>query len=502
MIVEVIIIISVGGYELDNEQVEAATNDSKNILVIAGAGSGKTTTIVGKIKYLISQNILPEEILCISFTNASVDSLKEKIEKEINKTIEVYTFHKLSLNILESYNINYKLCMPNLLEYLVDEYLDVIILEDIDMMYTILKYYNIFCIKYNVKKKYSEINKDKLKKIIVKFIRLMKTNGYDIKDFTRFYKNYFKTKTYYFLKIVLIIYQLYMHELASSCEIDFDDMIIKATEIVQKNGIKSNYKYIIIDEYQDSSLIRFNLIKSIIDKTNASLFVVGDDFQSIYKFAGCNLGLMLNFNTYFKDTKILKISNTYRNSQELIDISGNFVMKNRNQIRKKLKSDKHIDKPIKIIEYSNYKKDFKKLLESLKDKNILILGRNNKDIYELIDEDYKIDKMGNIIYIPLNMKMKYLTIHKSKGLEEDIVIVINLKNDIMGMPSKLEDDKVLNLVSPKGDKYPYSEERRLFYVALTRTRSYTYLYTPKYNKSQFVEEIVKIVNNSKIIKKR
>ena len=143
----------------------------------------------------------------------------------------------------------------------------------------------------------------------------MKTNGYNIEKFNTFYHNFFKTKTFYFLKITLIIYQLYMHELESANEIDFDDMIIKATEVVQKYGVKNNYKYIIIDEYQDSSLVRFNLIKSIIDKTSASLFVVGDDFQSIYKFAGCDLNVMLKFRSYFPDGKLLKISNTYRNSQ-------------------------------------------------------------------------------------------------------------------------------------------------------------------------------------------
>ena len=487
-----------GGYDLDEEQVKAATSDAKNILVIAGAGSGKTTTIIGKIKYLINNGVLPNEILCISFTNASVNSLKNKIKEEINNDIDVYTFHKLSLNILSSYRLEYKLCMPNLLEYLVDEYFNYIILNDIDAMYTVIKYYNIYNLRYNVRKKYQEINKDKLKQIIIKFIRLMKTNGYDIKEFRKFYKWKFKTRTYYFLKIVLIIYQLYMLELTSSNEIDFDDMIIKATDVVNKTGIKNNYKYIIIDEYQDSSLVRFNLVKSIINKTNAFLFVVGDDFQSIYKFAGCNLNIMLDFNKYFEDSKILKISNTYRNSQELIDIAGKFVMKNKKQIKKNLKSNKHLKTPIQIIEYKNYKNDFKKIIEKLLDKKILVLGRNNKDIYDLIDDDYIIDKNGNITYLPLDINMRYMTIHKSKGLEEEVVILINLKDDIMGIPSKIEDDKVLNLVSPKIDKYPYSEERRLFYVALTRTKSYVYLYVPKYHKSMFVKEIIKIVNNSKL----
>lgn len=463
-------------------------------MVLAGAGSGKTTTIVGRIKYLLENKVYYKDILCISFTNASVQSLKDKLKEETNLDFNVYTFHKLSLEILKNNNQKYNICSSNMLEYIIDEYLSNVILENDDFMYTILKYYNLFELKINVLKKYKELNIEPLKKLIAKFIRLMKTNGYDISKFTKFYNKKYKTKNYYLLKIILIIYQLYQKELDDNHEIDFDDMIIKAAN---EDLEVYKYKHIIIDEYQDSSMIRFNLIKSILDKTNASLFAVGDDFQSIYKFAGCNLNVMLDFNKYFKDSRIYRINSTYRNSQELINISGSFIMKNPYQIKKDLKSNKHINNPIEIIKYHDYQKDFKELIDKLKNYNILILGRNNNDIYRLIDDDY-IYKDNEVLYKPLNLKMKYLTVHKSKGLEEEVVIIINLYDDILGFPSKLEDAKILSLVSPKIDKYPYSEERRLFYVALTRTKTRVYLFTPQYQKSIFVEEIKKIVNKSKL----
>ncbi len=466
-------------------------------MVLAGAGSGKTTTIIGRIKYLIEKGVYYKDILCISFTNPSVKSLKDKLKEETNLDFDVYTFHKLSLEILKTNNQNYNICETNLLEYIIDEYLNNIILDNKELMYVILKYYRFFEFKINILKKYKKLNKEPLKKLITKFIRIMKTNGYDITDFNRFYNHKIKTKNYYLLKIILVIYQLYQQELEDNHEMDFDDMIIKAS----KKDLKiHNYKYIIIDEYQDSSMIRFNLIKSILDKTDSSLFVVGDDFQSIYKFAGCNLNVMLDFNKYFP-SKIYKINNTYRNSQELIDIAGEFIMKNPNQIKKELKSNKHIDNPIVIVKYRDYKKEFKNLIKNLKDKNILILARNNKDIYKVIDYDY-IYQDDTLIYKPLNLKMTYLTVHKSKGLESEVVIIINLYDDVLGFPSKLEDDKILSLVSPKVDDYPYSEERRLFYVALTRTKTKVYLYTPCYKKSVFIDEIKKIVNKSKVTKKK
>ena len=152
-------------------------------------------------------------------------------------------------------------------------------------------------------------------------------------------------------------------------------MIVNATKIVKNKGIW-NIKYIIIDEYQDTSFIRYLLIKEIKNKTKSKIICVGDDYQSIYRFNGCSLNMFINFKKYFKHSKILKISNTYRNSQELIDIAGYFIQKNKKQIYKRLKSNKHINKPIKIM----YGNNLNKLINKVKEKRILILGRNNFDI--------------------------------------------------------------------------------------------------------------------------
>ena len=149
-----------------------------------------------------------------------------------------------------------------------------------------------------------------------------------------------------FRKYIIDIYFLYEEELKSTNSIDFNDMIVLATKYVKENDIRK-YKYIIVDEYQDTSYIRYLFLKEIINKIGAKIICVGDDYQSIYRFNGCNLNMFLNFKKYFGYTKILKINNTYRNSQELIDIAGNFVMKNKHQINKKLSSNKHINKPIK-----------------------------------------------------------------------------------------------------------------------------------------------------------
>ena len=138
------------------------------------------------------------------------------------------------------------------------------------------------------------------------------------------------------MTIILNIYLKYNRYLTENKEIDFDDMIILATKLVKEEKLTWPIKYIIIDEYQDTSQIRFLLIKEMINKINARLMVVGDDFQSIYKFTGCDVSLFLNFPNYFPNAKIRKLEKTYRNSNELIKIAGRFIMKNKNQIEKEL----------------------------------------------------------------------------------------------------------------------------------------------------------------------
>lgn len=494
-IIEAAYLFDVGGYTLDDAQQQVLVKDDKNTLVIAGAGSGKTLTIIGKIRYLIERKkIKPYEILCISFTNDATISLKNKLLKSYDYDIEVLTFHKLALKIIKKYE-NINISQVDYLEYIIDEYFNNIVLENEILMYNILKYLKVKQIK-NIKETYiSFINNnpyeiEALKKLISKFIHLFKANNYSLE----YYKKI--TKKTFILKFIYHLHKIYIEELNSNLEVDFDDMINLAASMVNKTNLK--YKYVIIDEYQDTSQTRFSLIKNILNKTNAKLLAVGDDFQSIYRFTGCDLNIFLNFKSYFKEATILKIENTYRNSYELIKTAGKFIMKNKLQMRKTLNSPKRLSNPIKIIYYNNKKYIFKKLINHIytySKEEIMIIGRNNKDIYDVIDNDFTLENSGNLIYKPHpNIKMRYLTAHKSKGLEAENVVIINMDDKVMGFPSKLEDEKILKYVMKSKIIYPYEEERRLFYVALTRTKNNVYLLT-SYNKTSiFVKELLKYKN--------
>ena len=488
---------NINGYPLDDKQRKVVTSSDKYLLVSAGAGSGKTLTIIGKIRYLIEiKKLREDEIICISFTNEATNNLKNKLKDNYGYNIPCYTFHKLGLEILK--NDHYKIAEQDLLKYTIDEYFKGLINMNIENKKRILTYLKIKHNNRNYEKKYKKIKEEdlnKIKKLIEKFINLLKSNDYNETHIISFIKQEQNKQSKALLIVILYIYETYQQELKSKKEIDFSDMISLATKKVNKHGYPKMIKYIIIDEFQDTSLVRFNLIKAIINKTKSNLLVVGDDFQSIYRFTGCDLSLFVNFTKIFPNSKILKIESTYRNSQELIDIAGSFIMKNPNQIKKKLKSYKHNNKPIEIIYYKDINKTFTKLIDYIHDKtkkSILVLGRNNFDI-NLVTNNSKFTKEENrIIYKNNpNIKINYLTIHRSKGLEESNVIIINLTNKKTGFPNQITDDKILKYVTCKEDDYPLAEERRLMYVALTRTKNKTYLLTPEKNESEFVKEIKK-----------
>ena len=283
----------INGYELDKTQMEAIKSTSKNTLVVAGAGSGKTLTILGLIKYLIdTKGYKEEDILCISFTNESTNSLHNKL-LDINYNIEVLTFHKLGLKILGN---DYSVVSNNYLDYIIDEYFKSYIVND-KKKYKLFKNILYIDLNKNIFNTYEYLN---LKRLIITFINLTKSNNYNEHNIFNFYKKSFFNERR-ILRIILDIFIIYKRELESINKIDFNDMISLAVNKVKDIDIQ--YKYIIIDEFQDTSPVRFDLIKEILKYTHARLFVVGDDYQSIYRFSGCNLDTFINFNKYFNDTK-------------------------------------------------------------------------------------------------------------------------------------------------------------------------------------------------------
>ena len=339
------------------------------------------------------------------------------------------------------------------------------------------------------------------------FINLFKSNNYKINQIEVLKKNYCATepneflreRTSLFLDIIKVILTEYQNYLSAQNAIDFSDMINLAAEKVENGCEITPYKYVIVDEYQDISKSRFNFLKAIVEKSGAKLFCVGDDWQAIYRFAGSDISLFTDFEKYFGYTKILKIEKTYRNSQNLIDEASRFVLKNPLQLKKDLRSDKKLDYPLVFWGYDDepYKAiqfAVNKIISEFGiNSSILFLGRTNYD-KEILKKSglfkiYTSNRKEHIEYIPVpEVPIDFLSVHKSKGLEADNVILLNFKNDKLGFPNQIADDKVLNLVLTNAENYKFAEERRLFYVAITRTKNRTFVLTDNKNPSPFFKE--------------
>jgi DNA helicase-4 len=357
------------------------------------------------------------------------------------------------------------------------------------------------------------------------FITLMKSNNYSIQDVTdksRQQSDKFqKQRSLLFIEIITPIFERYQGYLSRRKEIDFSDMINIASRYIEAGNFTRKYKYVIVDEFQDISIGRYQLLKAIRNQNpECKLFCVGDDWQSIYRFTGSDIALFKDFEKYFGFTSKSKIETTYRFHNPIIEVSSSFILKNSNQTKKELKSVNPSKQTNYKVVYSisqdqddtyALKSIFDELVEAgVTNKEILILGRYSFDLSRLKNNNgiFQIDsakatvnyrtKRGN--GEPVSIFASYMTVHKAKGLEADIVIVINCNAGKHGFPSGMSDDNVLNLLLSKADQFENGEERRLFYVAMTRSKEQVYFVADSTYKSKFITEL-EVGGTETIVKK-
>lgn len=310
-------------------------------------------------------------------------------------------------------------------------------------------------------------------------------------------------------------YHYYQNKLFGSNEYGFEysDLIYYANKYISAIDDDSNlkYDYIIIDEYQDISKDRYDIVNNTRVRNDSNIVAVGDDFQSIYQFSGSRIDFTYNFEKYFKGAKLLKISKTYRNSQELTNYSGTFVMRNENQIKKELVSDKHEKYPIRFVtfkrvenndnsEYLKLKELILKIHEINPSDRILVLGRTNSVINRCFNEVDLKDEIGNKIEFVgyEDILIDGMTMHKSKGLTYDQVIIIGLNKSFPASEHSLFWLESLFKNELIDEGIPFAEERRLFYVALTRTKNKVFLLVNENinDRSIFINEIYQIIKDN------
>ncbi|MBO4219434.1 MAG: UvrD-helicase domain-containing protein [Clostridia bacterium] len=653
----------VEGRKLDKQQMLSIIMESHNHLIIAGAGTGKTTTVVGKIKYLLkSGKCKPEDILVLSFTNASAAEMKERIEKETGCRIAASTFHKLGLTIIARVDgvkpkiskINLRTLIRDKIQDLIknpaymlalstyllfnrvkaksefefeslSEYREYLLLNQpitirgetvksygemdianflfqkgIEYQYEAeypvdtrtseygqyypdfyLPDYDIYIEHFGInrqgevpewfsgrnglsgteayrqsmdwKRKLHKKNRtvliecysyeksegilltnlekhlkdhgvqfnprtpeelwsvaakedkgilDGIIELFETVINLMKSNGYSIDDF-RAVASSSRNKIQYLSFIYLLepLFTAYDSALKSDGEIDFNDMINKAADYIRSGRFTNPFSVVIVDEYQDISKSRFSLLAALRNSKDYELFCVGDDWQSIYRFAGSDINYILNFEKFWGPTTVSKIETTYRFTKSLIEISGDFVMRNPNQIRKNIVG-KSPDQRFSLGEISAYNEKYAvefmttRLDDLPKNATVFFLGRYSFDI-DIIKENGRFDCQYNNVsgFVDVRYRQRpdlqicFMTAHKSKGLQADYVFILNNKSSRMGFPSRIQDDPILELLLVNSETYPFAEERRLFYVVLTRAKTKAFILAVKDKESIFAQEL-------------
>jgi DNA helicase-4 len=342
-------------------------------------------------------------------------------------------------------------------------------------------------------KVFEEINKlgyiSPFSSLLATFLNLYKSSHLEIKDLKeKANKSRSKERSQAFVDIFSYILTSYNNYLISLGEVDFNDMISLSERYVAENRYQAKYRYILVDEFQDVSQSRYRLLKTLLEQSpDCKLFCVGDDWQSIFRFTGSDLSLMTNFQEYFGFTKLLILDKTFRFNDKICDFSSKFILQNPNQIPKRLSTKEKAEKQtVKVIFNDSESDAISQVLEdisskSLKKTEVFIIGRYNYQLPENLDELKR--------RFP-RISIKTITAHSSKGTESDYVILIGMKSGLYGFPCQIVDDPLLDLVLAKQDSFPNSEERRLFYVAVTRAKKEVYLLADTKFPSQFITEVL------------
>jgi len=285
------------------------------------------------------------------------------------------------------------------------------------------------------------------------------------------------------------IYEVYQQHLRDTATIDFEDMIGKAIEYVEDGLYRSPYNYLLVDEFQDISSSRARLVKALLaQNSDNSLFCVGDDWQSIYRFTGSDVIITKEFEEHFGYTATSVLDKTFRFNNKIGEVASRFVMQNPTQIAKKIQSHHIIEHAaVSLIKTSQDLVGLNAALSAINDKanensTVLILARFK---FKFKDLDLPALKRQ----YP-KLKLQFMTVHASKGKEADYVIVLGLEKGKHGFPSEKATHPLLELLLPKMEAFAHAEERRLFYVALTRAKKHVYLVSDAHKASDFIRELI------------
>ncbi len=299
-------------------------------------------------------------------------------------------------------------------------------------------------------------------------------------------------RTRLFLRFYWQIHDAWQARLRADGSVDFDDMLIEAAQHLECGEVDLGYELVMVDEFQDVSRARARLVRALVAAPGRYLLAVGDDWQAINRFAGADLSVMTQFDAWFGPGSQLALTTTFRCPQTICDVTSWFVSKNPAQFNKAMRSAQpDRGAPVRVVIDDDPARALTAYLTDLSAAvargdvtpggggrvTVDVLGRYN------FNRDLLRSK-------PANLDVTFRTVHSSKGLEADYIVVPSLNTGTYGFPSSIADDPVLELAMPTSEGFPHAEERRLLYVALTRARREAIVIAPAGKTSPFVAELL------------
>lgn len=480
---------------LNNSQSLSVINGEDNVLVLAGAGSGKTSVLVARAGWLLLRGLAkPEQILLLAFGRKAAEEMNERIQSRLQQVeIEAKTFHALALHIIrEGSNKS-----PVISELETDSS---------KRQSLLLTEWREQCSSKKAQAKgWREWLSDELqwtipdgefwhdekisRKVlprIERWLSLMRMHGGSQKEMIDNTAEDIRELFQKRIRLMAPLLKAWKSALKDEGAIDFSGLIHQAVNLIEKGRFISPWKHILVDEFQDISPLRAKLLQALRQQNKrTALFAVGDDWQAIYRFSGAELNLTTSFQNNFGEGEICALDTTYRFNERIGDIANHFVLQNPSQLDKPLNSlTKGNKKSVVLL----YEEALERLLDKmsgyvLEDENILILARYHYLKPEVLNK-------AATRWPKLNIQ--FMTMHASKGQQADYVIICGLNSGKDGFPAPARESIIEEALLPKPENFAHAEERRLLYVALTRAKQQAWLlYNPE-NPSEFIDELLQM----------
>ncbi|EKN6260092.1 DNA helicase IV [Yersinia enterocolitica] len=477
---------------LNESQSRAVVNGEDSVLVLAGAGSGKTSVLVARAGWLLRRNeALPEQILLLAFGRQAADEMNSRIKQRLGvDDIQAKTFHALALQIIQQGSR--KTPVISKLE------------SDSQARRSLLiKHWQQQCSEKKAQAKgwrewlTDELEWDiddgefwrdsrlaaRLAGRLERWLGLMRMHGGSQAEMIEQADEEVRALFQKRIRLMAPLLKAWKTALKEEGAVDFSGLIHQAVNLLEKGRFVSPWKHILVDEFQDISPQRAMLLSALRKQNKQTcLFAVGDDWQAIYRFSGAELSLTTAFSQNFGESAECALDTTYRFNDRIGEIANRFIQQNPYQLKKPLNSLSQGNKKSVVILPSE---QLESLLDKLSgfvkdDERILILARYHHLRPEILQK-------ATTRWPKLTID--FMTIHASKGQQADYVIIAGLHEGNDGFPAVVRESILEDVLLPPPEDFPDAEERRLLYVAMTRAKHQVWLLQDTANPSIFVNQL-------------